>query len=168
MTLALSKYIVIHSAVMSYIPCACSSVPPVWSTCKQQIQYLLPASEHICNHAGYDMDELYMFDLNSLTWEHILPKGSKPAARYLHTAVVIKDAMVIFGGSDAALGDVWSFNFDSRRWTQLSKVQPVSLTTSLNWTCSCMWNHISSEISQISQHTRWHRGQACVDCSWQY
>lgn len=73
---------------------------------------------------GYDMDELYMFDLNSLTWEHILPKGSKPAARYLHTAVVIKDAMVIFGGSDAALGDVWSFNFDSRRWTQLSKMVP--------------------------------------------
>ena len=72
------------------------------------------------------MDELYVFDLKSHTWEHIVPKGSKPAARYLHTAVVIKDAMVIFGGSDPALGDVWSFNFKSRRWTQLSKVQQAA------------------------------------------
>lgn len=69
------------------------------------------------------MDELYAFDLKSLTWECIVPKGSRPAARYLHTAVVIKDAMVVFGGSDSALGDVWSFSFESRRWTQLSKVR---------------------------------------------
>ena len=68
------------------------------------------------------MDELYAFDLKAHTWELIVPKGSKPAARYLHTAVVIKDAMVIFGGSESALGDVWSFDFKSRRWTQLSKV----------------------------------------------
>ena len=72
--------------------------------------------------AGYDMDELYMLDLKTHTWELIVPKGSKPSARYLHTAVVIKDAMVIFGGNDKDCGDVWSFSFKSRRWSQLSKV----------------------------------------------
>ena len=78
---------------------------------------------YVLDCAGYDMDELYAFDLKAHTWELIVPKGSKPAARYLHTAVVIKDAMVIFGGSESALGDVWSFDFKSRRWTQLSKVR---------------------------------------------
>lgn len=72
------------------------------------------------------MDELYVFDLKKHTWELVVPKGSKPAARYLHTAVVVKDAMVIYGGSESALGDVWSFDFKSRRWTQLSKVQCIS------------------------------------------
>jgi len=64
---------------------------------------------------GYDMDELYMFDIKSHTW--------RPAARYLHSAVVVGDSMVIFGGNDKASGDVWSFNFATRRWKQLSKVQ---------------------------------------------
>ena len=72
--------------------------------------------------AGYDMDELYMLDLKSRTWELITPKGSKPAARYLHSAVLLKDTMVIFGGNDKTCGDVWSFKFKSHRWTQLSKV----------------------------------------------
>lgn len=80
-------------------------------------------STYVLDCTGYDMDELYAFDLKAHTWELIVPKGSKPAARYLHTAVVIKDAMVIFGGSETALGDVWSFDFKSRRWTQLSKVR---------------------------------------------
>ena len=83
-------------------------------------------SAHLLVDAGYDMDEMYAFDLKAHTWELIAPKGPKPAARYLHTAVVIKDAMVIFGGSESALGDVWSFNFKSRRWTQLSKVHSSS------------------------------------------
>ena len=69
------------------------------------------------------MDELYMFDIKSHVWELILPKGQKPAARYLHSAVVIGDCMVIFGGNDKASGDVWRFKFATRRWSQLSKVK---------------------------------------------
>ena len=64
-----------------------------------------------------------MFDIASQTWELIVPKGPKPSARYLHTAVLVKDSMVVFGGNDKNNGDVWSFNFSNRRWTQLSKVQ---------------------------------------------
>lgn len=78
--------------------------------------------------AGFDMDELYMFDIKSQTWEFIRPKGQKPAARYLHSAVVIGDCMVIFGGNDKASGDVWSFNLEIRRWKQLSQVPPLLLS----------------------------------------
>ncbi len=69
------------------------------------------------------MDELYMFDIKSHSWEFVLPKGQRPGARYLHSAVVVGDSMVIFGGNDKASGDVWSFNFATRRWKLLSKVQ---------------------------------------------
>ncbi|DBA74712.1 TPA: hypothetical protein ACH3X2_009374 [Trebouxia sp. C0005] len=75
---------------------------------------------------GYDMDELYVFDIKSHSWELVLPKGQRPAARYLHSAVVVGDSMVIFGGNDKASGDVWSFQFAARRWKLLSKVVPMN------------------------------------------
>ena len=98
--------------------------------------------------AGYDMDELYMFDLQTHAWELIIPKGAKPAARYLHTAVLIKDTMVIFGGNDKASGDVWSFKFKSRRWTQLSKVmhEPAYLSSVPHIPSSQICTHFDSQL----------------------
>ena len=75
-----------------------------------------------CCSVGYDMDELHMLDLKSGTWTSITTKGSKPAARYLHTAVLIDDAMVVYGGNNKACGDVWSFNLTQRSWTKISEV----------------------------------------------
>ena len=88
-----------------------------------QSDNMLRTRPTFCWNAGYDMDELYMFDIASRKWELIVPKGPKPGARYLHTAVVVKDSMVVFGGNDKECGDVWNFKFSNRRWTQLSKVQ---------------------------------------------
>ncbi len=85
---------------------------------------------------GYDMDELYMFDIKSHSWEFVLPKGQRPAARYLHSAVVVGDSMVIFGGNDKASGDVWSFNFATRRWKLLSKVQPFVAYLAMTLSCA--------------------------------
>lgn len=68
------------------------------------------------------MDELHMLDLDTNTWTSVSTKGPRPAARYLHTAVLIDDAMLVYGGNSKTLGDVWSFNLTQRAWTKLSKV----------------------------------------------
>ena len=69
------------------------------------------------------MDELHMLDLSTNTWTSVSPSGKKPGARYLHSAVMINDAMVVYGGNDKACGDVWSFNITKRAWTKLADVR---------------------------------------------
>lgn len=81
-----------------------------------------------CATTGYEMDELHVFTLDTNTWTAVTTKGPRPAARYLHTAVLIDDAMVVYGGNSKALGDVWSFNLTQRTWTKLSEVLRESLT----------------------------------------
>lgn len=71
---------------------------------------------------GADMDELYMYDPLKQTWTSISPRGKKPAPRYLHSAVVVGDAMLVFGGTEKTAGDVWSFSFKKLAWTRLSHV----------------------------------------------
>lgn len=74
---------------------------------------------------GTDMDELYVYDPKEHVWTFISPRGKKPAPRYLHTAVVVADAMLVFGGTQKTAGDVWSFNFKKMTWTRLSQVYTV-------------------------------------------
>ncbi len=63
-----------------------------------------------------------MYDPDKHTWTFINARGNKPAARYLHTAVVVENAMLVFGGTEKAAGDVWSFSFKKLSWTRLSHV----------------------------------------------
>ena len=77
------------------------------------------------------MDELYMYDFKAHTWTFINPRGKKPAPRYLHTAVVVGDAMLVFGGTDKNAGDVWSFSFKKSAWTRLSHVSFWALTAGI-------------------------------------
>lgn len=71
---------------------------------------------------GADMDELYVYNPEEHAWTFIRPRGKKPAPRYLHTAVVAADAMLVFGGTEQTAGDVWSFSFKKLAWTRLSHV----------------------------------------------
>ena len=68
------------------------------------------------------MDELYMYNPEEHAWKFVSPRGKKPAPRYLHTAVVVADAMLVYGGTEQTAGDVWSFSFKKLVWTKLSHV----------------------------------------------
>ena len=68
------------------------------------------------------MDELYVYDPKEHVWTLISPQGKKPAPRYLHTAVVVEDAMLVFGGTKKTDGDVWSFSFKKTTWSRLAQV----------------------------------------------
>ncbi|KAK9820539.1 hypothetical protein WJX72_011414 [[Myrmecia] bisecta] len=73
---------------------------------------------------GYDLDELWSFDIKKRSWSPILNAKASPewpAARYLHVAVPVGAQMLVYGGNAAELGDVWSFDFASRKWMLLIK-----------------------------------------------
>lgn len=63
-------------------------------------------------------DELWRLDLRSFVWERMsAPGGISPPKRALHSAVVVGNAMYIYGG--LGRGDTWRYDFHSSRWTLL-------------------------------------------------
>jgi N-acetylneuraminic acid mutarotase len=70
-------------------------------------------------------DELWSFDtgVGSYQWMRMPPTSLRPVARTSHAAIVIGDALLIFGGWDAAakspLEDIWMFSPASQKWSLL-------------------------------------------------
>jgi len=66
------------------------------------------------------LNDLYYFDIDASTWHLVPPKGVVPAARYGHSAVIVNDTMLVYGGcgdkNQGAFGDVYSFSFASGEW----------------------------------------------------
>lgn len=67
-----------------------------------------------------------MYDPGKHSWTFMNARGKKPAPRYLHSAVVVDNAMLVFGGTEKTAGDVWSFSFRKLSWTRLSHVSLLS------------------------------------------
>jgi len=67
------------------------------------------------------LGDFWMFDMAAGAWVE-MPASTGMAARFGHTAVVIGDSMVVYGGYVDQVGlsdEVWSFNFTSSSWTLL-------------------------------------------------
>eukprot|EP01114_Cavostelium_apophysatum_P022648 TRINITY_DN8260_c0_g1_i1.p1 TRINITY_DN8260_c0_g1~~TRINITY_DN8260_c0_g1_i1.p1 ORF type:complete len:513 (-),score=40.98 TRINITY_DN8260_c0_g1_i1:122-1660(-) len=61
----------------------------------------------------------------SVTWSNVTEKYSPPSARYLHGAALYQKDMYIYGGFNAsgdAQNDLWKFNTDDKKWTQVENV----------------------------------------------
>lgn len=56
------------------------------------------------------------------SWTYVNVKGKRPSPRYLHSAVVVQDALLVFGGTLKTAGDVWSFSFKKHVWSKLANV----------------------------------------------
>lgn len=73
-------------------------------------------------------DDTWSFDLASNTWRDISPSGGgRPLRRCLHHAVAdpANNQMLLYGGCASGagpcpLGDLWSFDLTSNRWTELA------------------------------------------------
>jgi len=78
-------------------------------------------------------DEVWEYNIDTKIWR-LIPKvaglgAAFPQPRWLHTAVVIDDKMVVFGGvnpDSVILNDVWVYDPDSHHWLQ-SKVEGVPI-----------------------------------------
>lgn len=73
-------------------------------------------------------NELWRFDLNTLkdtpVWELVQPPTGGPPRRAGHSAVVYKDRLYIFGGTDGQFhyNDTWCWDFATMTWSELKCV----------------------------------------------
>jgi len=73
-------------------------------------------------------DELWRFDLNGLketpTWQLVRSSTGGPPRRTGHSAVVYKDRLYIFGGTDGNYhyNDTWCFDWATQSWSELKCV----------------------------------------------
>jgi N-acetylneuraminic acid mutarotase len=72
------------------------------------------------------LDDVYMLDISNqhddhLKWELMPTVGNAPPARGYHTCNLVKDKLVMFGGSDGhdCFEDVHVLDLESKQWTQI-------------------------------------------------
>ncbi|KAJ8503946.1 hypothetical protein OPV22_004832 [Ensete ventricosum] len=74
---------------------------------------------------GRKLNDLFMFDLKSLTWLPLHYKGRGPSARSNHVAALYEDKLLfIFGGQSKSriLNDLHSIDFETMIWTRVKNV----------------------------------------------
>ncbi|MCC6293258.1 MAG: hypothetical protein IT164_11460 [Bryobacterales bacterium] len=74
-------------------------------------------------------DDTWAFDLVTNRWSNITPSGTRPLKRCLHHAVYdqANSQMLLYGGCASGfgpcpLGDLWSFDLNTHRWTERTPV----------------------------------------------
>ena len=71
---------------------------------------------------GYNTDylnDVYMLKFKSnLQWIQVLPSGTAPSVRYMHSAIYHNMSMVVFGGHDDTnrYNDLFKLNFNTNNW----------------------------------------------------
>jgi hypothetical protein len=68
-------------------------------------------------------NSIHLLDWNTKQWSEILPKENEqaPWERTYHTAEIFYPYLVVFGGEGMAdLDDVWTFNFETSSWKEVS------------------------------------------------
>ncbi|KAI8054930.1 uncharacterized protein B0P05DRAFT_290296 [Gilbertella persicaria] len=72
------------------------------------------------------LDDVHMLDVSNpsselLRWEKLQTSGTPPPARGYHTSNLVKDKLVVFGGSDGhdCFEDVYVLDLQKGKWTQI-------------------------------------------------
>lgn len=94
--------------------------------------YLFGGVVHVETQKSVISDTLYVLNMTTRVWHRIRPSDSArsgpwPKQRYLHTAAVISNFMVISGGQDRGSvhveGSFWVYHFDCDNWKMLNMSQ---------------------------------------------
>ncbi|KAI9025802.1 hypothetical protein CLU79DRAFT_803457 [Phycomyces nitens] len=75
-----------------------------------------------------DVHALDISDLNTPSWTQLDPSGHPPIARGYHTSNLVKDKLIVFGGSDGheCFNDVFVLDLVSNQWTQIELDRGIS------------------------------------------
>ncbi|KAI8373824.1 hypothetical protein BD560DRAFT_88975 [Blakeslea trispora] len=72
------------------------------------------------------LDDVYLLDVSdpnsdTLAWEKMTTSGLPPPARGYHTSNLVKDKLVVFGGSDGhdCFDDIFVLDIENQRWIQI-------------------------------------------------
>ena len=69
------------------------------------------------------IEDFWKFDIQTRKWIKLdLIKGKSPSERHSHSAVLYKNEILIFGGSnnDKYLGELWCYNINNMEWNLLT------------------------------------------------
>lgn len=81
-------------------------------------------------YGGFDgkkpLQELWSFDMGSATWTQLTASGGPPGLLW-HTAVIIDQQMIVYGGvtdpiSGSVNADVWSYDINGSTWKKFDRV----------------------------------------------
>ncbi|CAO3653861.1 unnamed protein product [Cunninghamella echinulata] len=77
------------------------------------------------------LSDVFMLDIsdpNELTWSKVVPEGAAPFARGYHTGNLVKDKLVIYGGSDGhdCFSDVYILDLSINKWIQVELDRSIS------------------------------------------
>lgn len=87
-------------------------------------------------HQGYDFYAKNIHEFNTVTqeWKMIEVKGNVPLKRFKHSAVVVGNNMIIYGGNSTIFedvyNDVWSLNFETWKWKEIKIKKSDNIITS--------------------------------------
>lgn len=72
-------------------------------------------------------NDIRIFSINSRTFEKLNVSGTKPSPRTFHSAIIADGKLIVIGGkaSSAPINDIWSFDFTTKKWTQISSNIPL-------------------------------------------
>lgn len=93
------------------------------------------ADDHLITFGGHFfsgesftyLNETWVLDLKTSSWQQIRCSGETPSPRYGHSAVVVGSSMIIFGGKglgDHLYRDLYSLDLLSWEWQQLRPISP--------------------------------------------
>ena len=72
---------------------------------------------------GEAVNTIYQYIIADNLWSEVEVKGQeKPLGRANHTAIMLNEKMVIFGGTDddhSKLDDIWEFDFATQIWNHI-------------------------------------------------
>lgn len=73
--------------------------------------------------AEFVSEDLYVCTMNKkLEWKRLEPTGIHPDARMKHSAVVLNDGMLVYGGindmDNVQFDDLWEFDFKTKKWCE--------------------------------------------------
>ncbi|CAB11288.1 Cell end marker Tea3 [Schizosaccharomyces pombe] len=100
-------------------------------------------------HGGHNdtgpLSDLWLFDLETLSWTEVRSIGRFPGPREGHQATTIDDTVYIYGGRDnkgLILNELWAFNYSQQRWSLVSNPIPILLSDSSSYKIVSKNNHI--------------------------
>ena len=92
------------------------------------------------NYARTSFNDLYSFDLESETWEKIVPNGNSPDGRGGHSVFASDDKIYIYGGwnNEMQFNNIDVFDLEKKEWTNPDVFNGVH-----------RWNHSSVLVEAI-------------------
>lgn len=112
-----------------------------------------------------DLDDLWLHNFATMTWQEVRPNGPKPRARRFHSSAMVGNWLYVIGGcfnKYEQLGDIWAMNLGPLTRDRPQELRWEDLTNSFSGSYLQRWGHTSTAKDdkiyvfggKVAQHER--------------